>query len=659
MTPVDALPHTAEAHFRVHFFGAVLALRERLPDDLRDAGFLGSYAAEAGIGSSAAWDEAVAAWERAGPVLPLGILAADAGLEPIAMRLLFTAALVDEDARFGIVWEALEGAGRSRPTTGLLETWESDGSARAAVRDLVRLGLLEPETEEGPRGGWSLRPPAVLWDAVRGDADRDPAPWLRHERSDALVPLDELVLDTAAAAIAARIPAALRAGNLRAVVVRGHDRSGRRTLLGALARELGLGLLHVEAAAAGDARWRIVGPLANALGALPVCRFDLGPGETAELALPPAYSGPVGVALGRQGGLTGSAGESAVGIELAMPDEAARLAHWRAEAGAAGEEVSWLGLRARMTAGNVRRVARLARAAAAVAGHERIGPADVRDARRTLHGRLLDTLAERVETAGGWARIAVAEETARELALLEARCRHRERLRETVGDALGSTLTAGVRALFTGPSGTGKTLAAAILASELDVDLYRLDLSSVVNKYLGETEKNLARVFARAEEADVALLLDEGDALLTQRTAVHTANDRYANLETNYLLQRLESFEGILIVTTNAGDRIDSAFRRRMDVVVDFRLPEAFERWAIWNLHLPETHAVEPSVFDEIVARCELSGGQIRNAVLHASLLALDEREPISGRHVRAAVEREYRKSGDVCPLRLGEAVYG
>jgi hypothetical protein len=659
MTAVDALPHTPEAHFRLHFFGAVLALRERLPDELRDKGFLGAYAAEAGMSSSADWDEAVAAWERTGPRLPLGVLAADAGLDRVALRVLFTAALVDEDARFGIVWEALEGAGHSRPTTGLLETWESDGSARGAVRGLLRLGLLEPELADGPRGGWALRPPAVLWDVVRDDADRNPAPWLRLERVDELLPLDELVLDDAAAALAARVPAALRADGLRAVVVRGHDRSGRRTLLAALARELGLGVLHVEAAAAADERWRIVGPLANALSALPVCTFELGPGETAELALPPAYSGPLGVVLGRQGGLTGTAAESAVGIELGMPDEEARLAHWRAEAGSAGDEVSWLAAGARMTAGNVRRVARLAGAAAAVAGRTSIEPSDVREARRTLHGRLLDTLAERVETGGGWARIAVAEETARELALLEARCRHRERLREEVGAALGSTLTPGVRALFTGPSGTGKTLAAAILASELDVDLYRLDLSSVVNKYLGETEKNLARVFARAEEADVALLLDEGDALLTQRTAVHTANDRYANLETNYLLQRLESFEGILIVTTNAGDRIDSAFRRRMDVVVDFRLPEPFERWAIWNLHLPELHAVEPPTFDEVVARCELSGGQIRNAVLHASLLALDEREPICGRHVRAAVEREYRKSGEVCPLRSGHQVYG
>src|SRR5262249_57055162 len=159
-----------------------------------------------------------------------------------------------------------------------------------------------------------------------------------------------------------------------------------------------------------------------------------------------------------------------------------------------------------------------------------------------------------------------------------------------VGRALGAQLNAGVRALFCGPSGTGKTLAAKLLASALQMDLYRLDLSAVVNKYIGETEKNLNRVFARAEELDVILLLDEGDALLTQRTEVSNANDRYANLETNFLLQRLESFEGILIVTTNAGDRIDSAFQRRMAVVISFPAPHAMQRWMTWQLHLPPSH---------------------------------------------------------------------
>jgi SpoVK/Ycf46/Vps4 family AAA+-type ATPase len=174
----------------------------------------------------------------------------------------------------------------------------------------------------------------------------------------------------------------------------------------------------------------------------------------------------------------------------------------------------------------------------------------------------------------------------------------------------------------------------------------------VVNKYIGETEKNLERVLSRAEELDVILLLDEGDALLTKRTSIHNANDRYANLETNYLLQRLESFEGILIVTTNAVERIDNAFHRRMDVVVDFRPPDAAERWSIWQMHLPPTHDVDSSALTELATRCVMTGGQIRNAALHAAVLALDRREPVSFSHLEPAVRREYRKMGGTCPLR-------
>jgi SpoVK/Ycf46/Vps4 family AAA+-type ATPase len=225
-------------------------------------------------------------------------------------------------------------------------------------------------------------------------------------------------------------------------------------------------------------------------------------------------------------------------------------------------------------------------------------------------------------------------------------------LQGSVSAVLAAQLNPGVRALFSGPSGTGKTLAARLLAAVLQKDLYRLDLSAVVNKYIGETEKNLNQVFARAEELDVILLLDEGDALLTQRTDVQTANDRYANLETNYLLQRIESFSGILIVTTNAGERIDSAFQRRMDVVIDFRPPDAAERWAIWQLHLPPTHVVPQPLLEEVAHRCLLSGGQIRNAVLHATLLALDDGGIVTAGHVEAALQREYRKAGAVCPLR-------
>ena len=255
--------------------------------------------------------------------------------------------------------------------------------------------------------------------------------------------------------------------------------------------------------------------------------------------------------------------------------------------------------------------------------------------------------------SGDWNDLVLNESTTQELLELECRCRQREKLLVNLGSAFINSINCGVRALFNGPSGTGKTLAAKILAAVLQTDVYRVDLASVVNKYIGETEKNLSQLLARAEELDVILLIDEGDALMTNRTDVKSANDRYANLETNYLLQRLETYQGIVIVTTNAGNRIDAAFQRRFDVIIDFQPPGAVERLTIWERHLPSRHQITASCLQENAQHCALSGGQIRNAALYASLLALDGGRDgeINDADLETAVQREYRKAGASYPI--------
>jgi len=175
-----------------------------------------------------------------------------------------------------------------------------------------------------------------------------------------------------------------------------------------------------------------------------------------------------------------------------------------------------------------------------------------------------------------------------------------------------------------------------------------------VSKYIGETEANLARIFEAAEAIDAVLLLDEGDALMAGRTGVSNANDRYANLETNFLLQAVERFHGILLVTTNSAERIDGAFLRRIDVTIDFPAPDAAVRERILAIHLPGDHAVPPEALSHFAARCAFAGGQWRNVVLHAALLALDAGGRIDAAALEAAIRREYRKSGQVCPLRAG-----
>lgn len=682
--PFDRLPRTPAEHFRLHFFAAVARV---LDESARAFGsreaseeqfpFLTGYRAETEACAPREddprarlrwWRETIREWEKGAGAdvhLPLRALRETAGLADDSLTMLVCAGLIEEDARFGHVFEALQGlAGQRRPSAGLLASWwretEDGGEARASLRRLQSCGLVVIDATDAPRAERAVEVEPALWDLLRGDAAEEIAPWARYRAPDALADVRDLILADGLRESLVHVPPLLRSGEARAFVVRGAGNNGRRTIVGATARALGKGLLEIDARAGGsdafrpdERRWRVAGALATCLDALPVVALDLAPGET--FTLPPlaCYAGALAVVVGRHGGVDGEAVERALALAVEMPARDERLAHWRVALGErAGTDIAEISERFRLTGGNIRRAARLARVYASLEGRDEVRLRDARQACRALSRETLETLAAPVETAGDWSHLAVCADTLDELRNLESRCRNRERLPSEVGACTGANLSGGVRALFSGASGTGKTLAARLLAASLEKDLYRLDLSTVVNKYIGETEKNLSRLFSRAEELDVILLLDEGDALLTQRTDVSSANDRYANLETNYLLQRLESYEGILIVTTNAGDRIDTAFQRRMDVCVNFSPPDASERWHIWQMHLPETHQVTRRLFDELAQRCELTGGQIKNAVLHAAALALEEGAVVEGAHVEAAVRREYRKSGAVCPLR-------
>jgi hypothetical protein len=671
------VPPTPAAHFKLYFYAAVLhvirqvaALSGSVEAALRQFPFLSGYCAELDgrlAGRSSAldecdlWRDALLAWEKtASTYLPLRALREAAGLGHEAILLLMCVGLNEEDPRFGSLFELVQGmSGQHRPTMGLLVAWwrraEDGGEARRFIRQLQEIGLIQLVNTDAPRMSWALQIPGLLWDAARAETDEVVASWVNYRPLSQLRAGDELVVSDEVRQLLFNTPALLDSGEVRTLIVRGPQHNGRRTLLGALARSLGRGLLEIKGVhQSDDERWRMMGSLATLLNALPIVVLDLSPGETTELPRIAGYDGPLGVVLTQQGGINGPSAERALTISLEMPGIEARRQLWQGslESDQLDGALDLISERFRITSGNIPLVARLAQSNAALAGRRSLTFADVQKGSRALHRQALDTLATLLKTSGDWSQLAAGRETLDELANLERRCRFRERLQAVLGDNLSAQLNAGVRALLCGPSGTGKTLAARLLASSLQMDLYRLDLSSVVNKYIGETEKNLNQIFARAEELDVILLIDEGDALLTQRTSVQTSNDRYANLETNYLLQRLETYEGIVLVTTNASDRIDSAFQRRMDVIIDFRAPEAAERWIIWQLHLPASHVLPGELMDEVAFRCALTGGQIRNAVLHASLLALSDGGLVTRKHLVAAVQREYRKTGAVCPLR-------
>ena len=683
-----ALPTTPSTHLQLWYQTAALRVAEHLveaggPDVLARYPFLASYLAEAEAftssavslrGLATAWDAAVARWERALPraaaTWPLNRLLAD-GLTQDHMLALLLAGLVEVDARFSVVFAALHPfPDEQRLTVGLLDDLLHTGERGATppgwdlARELVARGLLAAGRDGRPRSARSLMVPEPIWDALSGTPMSRPAPDMRLISSDQFPPLAQLATlrPPDLAERVARAPALLSAGRLGGLVLRGMRGSGRLNALGSISRELRncaggvLVLTHRGEQGPLAERCCLLGPLATLLGVLPAVDLELGPGENMAIPALPGYRGPIGILLGPDGSARGPESVIWATLQIPPPGMAERQQHWAKILGH-GENgnrqvIEQISAQFHLTGGGIEHAAHLAQGYAALDGRTQIQPADVREACRSLNRHSLDSLATRVETGGAWANLIVSDETRTELHNLAMRCRQREAVLRHLGPGFGRHTNRGVRALLSGPSGTGKTLAARILAADLGLDIYRVDLAAVVDKYVGETERNLSRLFARAEELDVILLLDEGDALLTGRTDVRSANDRYANLETNYLLQRLESYEGVLLVTTNAASRIDSAFQRRMDVHVSFEAPDAAMRYDIWLRHLPrDGHGVEEAFLRTAAARCALTGGQIRNGALHATVLALDTDEQLGAPHLAAAIAREYRKMGGSSPL--------
>jgi ATPase family protein associated with various cellular activities (AAA)/winged helix domain-containing protein len=262
---------------------------------------------------------------------------------------------------------------------------------------------------------------------------------------------------------------------------------------------------------------------------------------------------------------------------------------------------------------------------------------------RTAGRSRLEELAQRIPRGASWEDLVLPPAQTALLRQIAAQVRNRLQVYDDWGFGRRSVRGLGVAALFSGESGTGKTLAAEVLAAELNLDLYRIDLSSVVSKYIGETEKNLRRVFDAAEESGAVLLFDEADALFGKRSEVRDSHDRYANIEVSYLLQRMEAYRGLAILTTNFKSALDPAFQRRLRFFVHFPFPDARQREAIWRRAFPS--AAPTSGIDFVkLARLHIPGGGIRNIALNAAFLAADEGAPVAMRHLLQAAHTESAK---------------
>ena len=236
------------------------------------------------------------------------------------------------------------------------------------------------------------------------------------------------------------------------------------------------------------------------------------------------------------------------------------------------------------------------------------------------------------------------------MALLREICnqvRYRAQVYDTWGFDRKLSLGKGLNVLFAGPSGTGKTMAAEIMARELGLDLYKIDLSTIVSKYIGETEKNLARIFAEAETSNAILFFDEADALFGKRSEVRDSHDRYANIEISYLLQRMEEYDGVAILASNLSKNMDDAFVRRMRFTVEFPFPDEDSRRRIWEGIWPAETPRRPGLdLADMARRFDLPGGAIRNIAVAAAFLAADDGQAVGMGHLMRATQREYQKMG-------------
>jgi len=293
---------------------------------------------------------------------------------------------------------------------------------------------------------------------------------------------------------------------------------------------------------------------------------------------------------------------------------------------------------------------RIVRAIAAARTQAEGQPLDAGDVTRAIslgvaqQVSLLGTLVEDTQT---WADIVLPADTREAIDEMVSRVRHRHQVLDQWGFRGKLSKGLGIASLFHGPPGTGKTMIASLIARELGQELYQIDLSRMVSKWIGETEKNLAKVFDAAEGANVMLLFDEADSMFSKRTEVTSSNDRHANAEVNYLLQRIERFEGVCILTTNFERSIDAAFKRRLAFRIEFPMPDVKERIELWKRMMPASAQLASDIdYGKLARSYELAGGNIRNAMLRAAYLAASKTSAITMELLERAVTLEYRDAG-------------
>ncbi|MGC0398699.1 hypothetical protein RKD27_001343 [Streptomyces sp. SAI-126] len=588
---------------------------------------------------------------------PLDVVVDRFGLGDAERDLLLLAGLPEEHEGLAGTFRRLNPRSEPRPTLGLaalvLGTAGGPALDRPGLRRLlaegpaVRHGLLrvghEPAFYER-----ALAPAERLWDALHGH-DAWPDGVGRVIVDEAPVGLDDW-LALPAVELAVR---ALSADADRTLLLSAEDPVIAASRCAALCRAAGRTAVGAQVGATDRAAIDLVSLHAAARAGVPLLVLPPPEGDRATPGLdvtklpgpvlvcaPPGAFRPVGL-------------RPVLRVPLGPVRHEGQLRAWRDAIPDLAEQAGLLTARHPLDPSLIAEVAADARSLALLA--EPVSePREVSDVVRGRAGITLPPGVRLLTPSPEWDRLVLPEELSAQLHDAVSRLKHGSQVLDTWGFLDRARADRGVRLMFAGPPGTGKSLAAEVVANAIGTDLLVVDVSQVVSKWLGETEKNLAAVFDVAERTQAVLMLDEADALFAARTGISDSHDRYANLETSYLLQRMDRFEGLMVLATNLRQNIDAAFLRRLDFVVDFPLPSPEERLALWRIHLPEDLLARDVDLTSFAALYAVPGGWIRNAAVAAAFLAAPEGEPrpVRRSHLVRALAREYAKATKPFPGR-------
>jgi len=605
--------------------------------------------------------------QLAGADIRLRRLAATFGLLPVDVELLLLAMAPDLDSRFEKLYGYLnDDVTRRRATVGLALEMAGLPTASGLARErllptgpLIAHDLVVIDEPARPFLTRALQVP-----------DRVTAHLLGDDAPDA--GLLGLIADASADAAPDPAPMArvITAG-ARLCYVREKPGASGRSLAAAALTLVGLPTVALDlnriganedaaaiaAIAIRDARLRGAGLVAGPVEALaergPAAVRAFAEPDPPNLTVDPGLAPPV-VLIGKRSWEPGWSRVVPALLDATAPSASDRASLWQTWLGdndktTDGNDAGDVTVHFRLTPEQIHRAATAAHLQAAADGGG-MAASHLRAGARAQNAAGLETLARRVEPRVGWDDLVLPPPTLAGLKELASRARHRDRVIDEWGLRPGGGRGRGITGLFAGDSGTGKTMSAEVIAGELGLDLYSINLATVVDKYVGETEKNLERIFGEADGINGVLLFDEADALFGKRSEVRDAHDRYANIEVAYLLQRMESFDGLAILSTNLRANLDEAFARRLDAVIDFPLPEPEFRRVLWDRCLgKEIPRGDDLDLDFASERFELSGGNIRSIAVTAAYFAAETSKPITMLDLMRATQREYRKLGRLC----------